>query len=153
MGYNCADDFFYMQTAERRAGKVIWHKYHINRFELNVLCALSTFLQVHGRKIVGREQLFKWLGLDFHAKRKCEAYAYGLIRKGAVHRLSYRRPDGKCLGLTPFGVSLLESFWSEVEKIEGGERGRLDHPGFRTLAVDLQNLPQGYVLRQQGRMD
>jgi hypothetical protein len=148
-----AEDFFYMQTAERRASRSVWERWRVNRYELNVLCALATFCQVHGRKIVGSEQLWKWLGLNYQMKKKCESYAYGLRKKGIIHRFSYRRPDGKCLGMTAYGVSILESFWREVAKIEASDRGRLSNPGFRTLAVDLNNLPAGYVVRQVGRLD
>ena len=78
---------------------------------------------------------------------------FGLVLKGAVHRLSYRRPDGNCLGISPYGIKILEMYYQEIERIEAQDRARLCHRGFRTLAVDLENLPQGYVVRQVGRMD
>lgn len=146
-----ADEFFYLSTIERIAAKKIWKNFNINRYELQMLAGLSARLQMLGRKIISRDLFVDWLGLNFKAERKVRMYLKGLIDKGVLHRLAYRRPDGNCLAISPYGIRVLEAYYHELNRIERQDRSRHKLPGYESLGVDLNNIPNGYTLKQAGR--
>lgn len=151
MSYTRADDFFYFQGIERRAAAVVWRRYQINKYELNLLAGISAFLTLHGRKIVSRDLFIDWLGGNYRFEKKCQMYIKYLVEKGAVHRLAYRRPDGNCLALSPYGIKILEAFSNEIQAIEMRDKRGKSAVSYKDLGVNLEALPHGYTLMQAGR--
>jgi hypothetical protein len=151
MEYSKADEFFFMVGAEKRAAARIWKRWRVNRFELNILAALSCYLQLQGKRIVSRKIFIHWLGLSYQLEHKANAYLYGLTKKGLCTRLAYRRADGHSLALSPYGVHILEEFYKEVDAIDQATRDRKKMPGFRSLTIDNNLLPRGYILLDPGR--
>lgn len=151
MDYSKADEFFFMVGAEKRAAARIWKRYRVNRFELNVLASLSCYLQVHGKRVVSRQILGQWLGLSYQLEHKVNSYLYGLTKKGLVKRLAYRRIDGHSLALSGYGVHILTVFYAEVESIDQATRERKKMPGYKSLTIDNNLLPRGYILLDPGR--
>lgn len=151
--YTKADDLFYMQGIEKRASKVIWKKYQINRYELNMLTSITAYLQLHGKQVISRKIFTDWLGLNYKLEKMCWNYLRGLISKGAVHRLTYRNRtgEGNSLCVSPFGCRVLDDYYAAVEGIAAMDSARLQRPGYHSLVVDSNNLPAGYTLAQAGR--
>jgi hypothetical protein len=151
MEYGKADNFFFMVGAEKRGATKIFRRYRINRFELNILCCLSCYLQIHGKRIVSRKILGNWLGLSMQLEYKVNNYIFGLVKKGAVKRLAYRRIEGHSLALSPFGTHVLTEFYNEVESIDKIYKARKQMPGYQSLTVNNNLLPKGYILLDPGR--
>lgn len=144
-----ADDYFFYSAIEKQASKIVYKTFGINRHELNMLVGLSAYLLIIQRKIVSRDTFTGWLGVNYGLEKRCYAYLRGLIDKGCLHRLSYRRPDGHCLAFSEYGVRVIECFENAIAQMERQEK-RV--PGsYRNLPLDQNALPQGYVLRQVGR--
>lgn len=146
-----ADQFFFMLAAEKKAAGRMWKRYKVNRFELNILCALSSYLQLKGKQITSKKIFTDWLGFSYRMEHKTNGYFFGLIRKGLITRLAYRRTAGNSLALSPFGVRVLEEFYAEVEAIDQATRDRKKLPGFKSLPIDNNLLPRGYILLDAGR--
>lgn len=150
MAYTRADDFFYLGSIEFRASKPILTKFKVNRFELNMLCSLSAYLQLNSKKAVGRKVLTDWLGLSYVLEKKAWAYLQGLIDKGAIHQLTHRTKQfGHSLALSPFGANILAMYWAEIQRLEQRDKSRKSLPGFQDIIVS-EPLP-GYTIRQKGR--
>lgn len=146
--YTRADDFFYMQAIERKAASKVWHLHGINRFELNMLASLSAYLRLQNKKIISRKIFTDWLGLGYKQEKKCWCYIGCLIRKGAIHRLAYRRPDGNSLAISEYGIKILMTFDQALAEIE---EKNVKTRSFMDLGINLNTLPDGYILKQAGR--
>lgn len=149
------EDYFYISAIEKRAAKVIYKRYTINRHELNMLCSLAGFLQLKGRKAVGKKMFTDWIGANYTLEKRLWAYIEGLILKGVFHRLSWRnKPDvksGSSLAISIYGIRILEAYYEVLEDMERKDEGRKKKPGFRTLLVDVNALPLGYRVNVAGR--
>jgi hypothetical protein len=144
-----ADDLFYYSGIEKKASKVVYHLYRVNRHELNMLASLAAYLQLHGKRIVGRKIFTDWLGLNYGLEKRCWAYIGGLIDKGCLHRLAFRRPDGNSLAISQYGIRVLEAFYQAVAEQEKKDKHRSG--SFRDLPINTNSLPNGYILKQAGR--
>jgi hypothetical protein len=152
MSYSKQDDHFFMEAREIEAGKILYKRYSINRFELNMLCSLAAYLQVHNKKTVSRKLLTDWIGMAYKTEKRAWAYIQGLITKGAVHLLTWRNQKpgtGNSLGISPLGGKILSLYWSELERIEKRDRSRKQNPSYETHI--FEEPPEGYTTRQLGR--
>ena len=154
---NRFDEFYFLSYAEQRAAMAVYRKFHINRFELNLLAALYAFLQIKGRRAVAINVLFDWLGYHRQQKYNSRGYLQGLRDKGCVHCLNYnRQPNqkGNSYCITPFGGRILEYFYSQVEAIDQANKGRKKNPGLSDKIIPSDRisdlLPQ-YYLFSKGR--
>ncbi len=139
------DQFFYMQAVERRAASVIWKRYQVNKYELNLLASLSAYLCLKGKKIISRKIFTDWLGLGIKEERRCWMFINHMIRKGVIHRLAYRRSDGNSLAISNYGIRILQDFYQALPQDD-------QHGGtFSNLGIDITTLPDGYILKQAGR--
>lgn len=145
-----ASEFFLMSGIEKQASKIVYRKFAINRHELNMLVGLSAYLMLFRKKIISRDGFTNWLGLNYGLEKRCFAYLKGLVDKGALHRLSYNRPDGNCLAISGFGIEILKAFDQALNELES-QNPLLSSPSYRSVELDLNNLPKGYVIRQEGR--
>jgi hypothetical protein len=144
-----ADQYFYFSAIEKQASKVVYKTFRINRHELNMLVGLSAYLQLLGRHIISAKSFTDFLGLNYSLEKRCWAYIRGLVDKGCLHRLSYRRPSGNCLAISQYGVQVMTCFENAIADIE--KQHPIKSSSFKSMALDLDSLPQGYVLRQVGR--
>jgi len=144
-----ADQFFYLSGIEKRAGKQVYKKFGINRHELNMLVGISAFLRLYNRKIISRKLFTDWLDVNYGLEKRLWAYIQGLINKGALHRLAYRRPDGNCLAISSYGMSILQAFDQALQAIS--KQDKILGTTYKDLTLDLDNIPQGYTLKQAGR--
>jgi hypothetical protein len=146
-----ADDLFYISGIEKKASKVVYHRFRVNRHELNMLASLAAYLQLHGKQIIGRKVFTDWLGLNYGLEKRCWAYLSGLIDKGCLHRLAFRRPDGNSLAISEYGIKVLDAFYQAIALQARIDKPRRPGVGFRDLPINLNALPDGYTLKQAGR--
>lgn len=142
-------DYFYLSGIERRAAKEVYIKFRINRFELNSLVGLSAYLRLFNKRIVSKQIYCNWLGTGYRAEKKIGFYLYGLEKKGALHRLAYRRLDGQSLAISPYGVRILQAFEQALKEIEA--QNQVKGPDYTELALNLNSLPDGYIIKHIGR--
>lgn len=142
-----ADQFFYMQAVERKAAAVVYKRFGINRYELNMLASLSAYLCLKDKRIISRKIFTDWLGLGYKEEKRCWVYLQHLVRKGVIHRLAYRRPDGNSLAISEYGIRILDAFYQALSELEQ----RVPDRSYTGLALDTGNLPDGYTLKQAGR--
>lgn len=143
------DEFFLLKSLEYRASKLIYSRYGMNRFELQMLCSLVSYLMLHEKKVVSRKSLCDWLGMSIVLEKKSYGYIEGLSRLGAIHVFTWRNQKpgtGNSIALAPFGARVLATFWNELERLEGIELSQTDYTGIMTVTA-----PEGYTARQLGR--
>lgn len=143
-----ANLLFFYSGIEKRAARVVYHKFGINYKELNMLTGIAAFMMIKGKKVISRDNFIDWIGVNYRLEKRCWGYIWGLVNKGALHRLSYRRPDGNCLAISPFGLVILEAFDQAINEYEA-KHTILSK--YKSVVIDPNNLPEGYVIRQQGR--
>lgn len=150
-----AEQVFWMNGIEAIASKVIWHRFGVNKYEMNMLCALQTVLSLKGRRAIGYTHLFDWLGYSFKTRRKCRGYVIGLINKGLVHRLNYKmQPNkpGNSLAISEYGGKILMFYYAEVDKLEKQRPAK--YQTLEETVVTLENMKEvlpRYILVKAGR--
>lgn len=154
MGYTKADNFFFMMYAERMAANAVYQKFRLNRYELTMLCGISTYLQVYGKKAVSIGAIFKWFGFGSRAKVKGGAYMHGLKKHGALHSVNYK-PNGKgqSVVISGYGNQILALYWVALEDIDRKHKHRKKQPGYKDIAFDIKDIEQAlpkYSLVSEG---
>jgi hypothetical protein len=144
-----AEDIFHYSGIEKRASKVVYRQFGINRHELNMLVGLCAFMGLKGKKIISRDLFTQWLGLNYGLQRRCYAYMRGLIDKGCLYRLAYRRPDGNSLAISPYGIKILQAFDSALITIMKEDKFK---GSYQSTVFDPDNMPDGYKIMQHGRI-
>jgi hypothetical protein len=154
MAYTKQDQFYFLSYAEQRAARLIYRKYKVNRFELVLLCGIFTFLQLNGKRTVGRGPLFEWLGCSSSVKYKSHGYLHGLIKRGAVHNLAYKKQlsrGGSSYAISAFGWMVIDEYYQEVERIDRITRDRKTKPSGKAIVVHSTEDIPGYILISAGR--
>jgi hypothetical protein len=115
------EQIFWMNGVEIIAARTVYRKFHINRYQLHILCAAMTFMALNRRKTVGFRALCEWLGVGDKWKQKAFGYITGLKELGAVHALEYQcRPGrgGNTIAISEFGGRVLDLYFQEVQRLE-----------------------------------
>lgn len=135
-----------------RASKLIYQRYGMNFFELDMLCALTTCLIIHNKRVMSRLTICRWLGFGMRREKKSFGYFQGLSRLGAIHVLTWRNQKpgtGNSIALTPFGAKVLTDYWNELARLEGIEQNHHHNDYQGITAVES---PEGYTPTQLGRV-
>jgi hypothetical protein len=150
---NRAGNFFYLLGIEKIAAKVIYKRFKINRYELNMLASLSACLLVHNKKVMSSELFFDWIGSNRQFNKRAFGYLMGLLNHGCLHRMTYNnKPEGSgnSLAISQYGIQVLDRFFDEIERLENKDKPK-GH--YSDLIIHSDHLPKGYTLRQAGRND
>lgn len=152
MVYTRHDDYFYVEAIEMQAGKAVYKQFGVNRFELNMLCSLSGYLQLHGKRQVSRKILTDWLGMGYTVEKRAWTYIKCLVSKGAVNQMGWRnqpKGTGNSLSISPFGGKILACYGSELDRLSLLHRSRKSKPGYEAIIVSEPEA--GYSIVQLGR--
>lgn len=158
MGYNRADDYFYMSAVEKQASRRVYKRTGVTSKELNILAGLAACLQLRGRKVISRDIFFDWIGGNRRFNDNSWYYLRCLISKGALHRMSWRNlkpgAEGNCLAISGFGIKVLELFDQAINEIEQQDaQQRATVSSYKDLLIKAGSPPAGYTINQAGRDD
>ncbi len=95
----------------KRASFEAYKKFKINKLELWLLCALSSYLQYKNAVVIGKDTFFTEMTGNGREQLKMEGPMLGLIKKGFVGSFEYVRvPGSTSVGLSDLGISTLRCY-------------------------------------------
>lgn len=112
-------DLFVMMSHERRACKLIWRKYRVNRFEVALLALFWSFLALKGKRVSGLGYFQQWVGAGIKEGKKMQLTFEGMAEAGLLSRHEIRRRDRVTVGygVSGYGDKLLTDYHLEAERL------------------------------------
>lgn len=144
-----AEELFCMKAFERKACRVVWRKYRVNKFEVWTLAGFSAFLLLKGKTVMGIKGYVNWLGVGIKEERLIVGNFAGLVKKGLVSKYDRRR--GVSFGISGFGVIVLEAFYEEIERLDRSRKKAKIKDTFRDLPG--RSIPKDCTLIDPGRAE
>ncbi len=150
------DEFFYLSSLESRAGLNMYRKTGITNKQIQILYGFSTYMLLKGKKSVGLSNYCHWVGAGSAMVRIIKSQLNGLIDRGAVHQVSYKRQPNKSVGysISAYGTRLLELYENELKAVDAKYKDRNLKPGYKSLEIHSSKVEETlplYILGTRGR--